>query len=139
LVVDITAELNYAIGDFVGENSKPLLCRLQDGLVIHVTLTIIMCHGDLLMRRVNIIDRVVEAGLYIYWVSLEFNWRKVSFSKIAIFHQLAGYYSIKFNPYKLFLSPFDWLVFMCNLLYFRSDVQSRIKLKLFEVDKGCFI
>jgi len=106
LVADITAELNYAIGDFVGENSKPLLCRLADGVVIHVTLTMIMCHGGRLIRRVNIIDRVVEAGLYIYWVSLEFNWRKVSFSKIAIFHQLAGYYSIKFNPYKLFFISF---------------------------------
>jgi hypothetical protein len=92
LLADITVEFNYAIGDFVGGDSKPLLCRLEDGVVIHVTLTMIMFHEDPRMRHVNdIIDHVFEAGLYIYWVSLEFNWRKISFSKTALFHQLAGY------------------------------------------------
>jgi len=59
-----------------------------------------MFHKDPLTRRVNdIIDRVVEAGLYNYWIYLEFNWPKILFQKIAIVHRLDDYYS--FNLYHL--------------------------------------
>jgi len=45
------------------------------------------------MRRVNeIIDRVVEAGLENFWISLTFNHRKLRARKIAIVHPLVGYY-----------------------------------------------
>jgi hypothetical protein len=97
LFPDILAEQYYANGSFVGENSKPLLCGLEDGVVFPASLTMMMFHGDPLMRRVNdIIDRVVEAGLYNYWISLEFHRRKVIFSKITIVHPLDGYYSFNF-------------------------------------------
>ena len=33
LLSDVLAELNYATGDFVGKNSEPLVCRLEDGVV----------------------------------------------------------------------------------------------------------
>jgi hypothetical protein len=53
-----------------------------------------MFHGDPLMRPVNdIIDRVVEAGLYNYWISLEINLSKILFSRIAIVHLLDDFYS----------------------------------------------
>ena len=95
-LTDITAEFKYAIGDFVGENSKPLLCKLEDGVVFPDSLTMKMFHGDPLMRQVNdIIHRVVEAGLYKYWFSFEFNWRKIVIGKIGISHPLDGYYSFK--------------------------------------------
>jgi hypothetical protein len=74
LVTDITAEFNYAISVYVGENSKPLLCKLDDGVIFPNSLKMMMFYGDTLIRRVNdIIDRVVEAGLYNHWISLEFN------------------------------------------------------------------
>ena len=65
LLVDEIAEDNYARGVCVGENSEPLLCGLEDGVVFNTGLTIIMFNGDPLMRRINeFIDHVVETGLY---------------------------------------------------------------------------
>jgi hypothetical protein len=97
ILPDIQAEFNYAIGDFVGKNSKPLLCKLEDGVIFPSSLTMLMFHGDPLMRRVNdIIDRVVEAGLYNSWISLENNLRKILFRKIGIDHPLDDYYSFNF-------------------------------------------
>jgi len=52
------------------------------------------------MKRVTeIIDRVVEAGIYNYWISLSMNLRKLHSRKLAIFHPLDEYYS--FNLYHM--------------------------------------
>jgi hypothetical protein len=131
---DIQAELNYAIGHFVGEDSKPLLCKLEDGVVFPYSLTMLMFHGDPLMRRVNdIIDRVVEAGLYNYWISLAFNLRKIKYHKISIVDLLVDYYS--FNLYHLqtvfYLLLMGWCLsafcFIFEVLY------NRVLSKLCEV------
>ena len=45
-ISDVLAELNYAIGKFVGENSEPLMCRLEDGVFYSSVLTMIMFHGS---------------------------------------------------------------------------------------------
>jgi hypothetical protein len=100
ILPEVSAEFNYAIGYTVGDNSKPLLCKLEDGVVFPASLTMLMFHGDPLMSRVNdIIDRVVEAGLYNYWISHEINSYKISSRIIALVHPLDGYYS--FNIYHL--------------------------------------
>jgi hypothetical protein len=68
-----------------------LLCRLEDGLVFTTDLTMVIFHWDPLMRRVNeIIDRVVEVGLYNYWIFLNLNIRKLYFQKKGIVHTLDG-------------------------------------------------
>jgi hypothetical protein len=96
LVADMSAEENYAAGAFVGKNSEPLLCRLEDGIVLNTGLTMLMFHGDPLMSRVNeIIHRVVEAGLYNYWISVRINNLKLLSRRIAIVHPLDEYYSFK--------------------------------------------
>ena len=86
----------------------------------------IMFHGDPLLRRVNeIIDRVVQAGLYNYWMSATMNVRKLYSRKIALIHPLDGYYS--FNLYHMqpafYLAFMGWclsvLCFMVELLYCR--------------------
>ena len=126
LLPDIEAEFWYAVGYTVGENSKPLLCKLEDGVVFPASLTMMMFHGDPLTRRVNdIIDRVVEAGLYNNWISLEFNRNKIRNSKIGLVHQLDEYYS--FNFYHLqtvfYLLLMGWclsaLCFVLEALYNR--------------------
>jgi len=103
------AELCYATGEFVGKNSEPLLCKLEDGIFLSFGQTMQLFHGDPLMKRVNeIIDRVVEAGLYKFWYSLQKHRHKVYSHKIAIVHPLDGYYS--FNLYHM--QPAFYLLFM---------------------------
>jgi len=109
LLVDKVAEEKYATGDYVGENSESLLCRLEDGVVSKTGLTMVMFHGDPLLRRVNeIIDRLVEEGLYNYWISLTMDVLKLKSRKIAIVHPLDGYYS--FNLYHM--QPAFYLLLM---------------------------
>jgi hypothetical protein len=126
LLLDKVAEDGYALGLLVGENSEPLLCRIEDGLVFSSGLSMIMYHGDPLMRRVNeIIDRVVEAGLYNNWISLKTNEFKLRSRKIAIVHALDGYYSFKLyhmQPafYLLLMGLcLSVLCFLVELLYIR--------------------
>jgi len=126
LLPEIQAEMLYSFSDTVGEDSKPLLCKLEDGVNFPVSLTMMMFHGDPLTRRVNdIIDRVVEAGLHNYWISLLFNLCKLFYSKIGIVHPLDGYYS--FNIYHLetvfYILLMGWclsaLCFILEVLYNR--------------------
>jgi hypothetical protein len=97
LLLDMVVEEYYASGEIVGENSEPLLCRIEDGVLYSYGKSMAMFHGDPLLTRVNeIIDSVVEAGLHKYWNSLRMNWKKIYSRKIAIVHPLDGYYSFNF-------------------------------------------
>ena len=103
------AEENYASGCFVGENSEPFLCRLEDGVFFSFGPSMEMFHGDPLMSRFNeIINRVVEAGLHTFWLSMQMNCYKLYSRKIAIVHPLDGYYS--FNVYHM--QPAFYLLLM---------------------------
>jgi hypothetical protein len=64
-ISDFLAELIYAIVKFVGENSEPLMFRLEDGVFSISVPTMKMFHGNPLMRRVSeIFDRLFEADIY---------------------------------------------------------------------------
>jgi hypothetical protein len=126
MLSDLKAEAYYAVGDFVGENSEPYVCKLEDGVFLQTGLTMVMFHGDPLMRRVTeIIVRVVEAGIYKFWISLKLNWYKIFPRKISLVHPLDGYYS--FNLYHMqpafYLLLIGWclcaLCFLVELLYNR--------------------
>jgi hypothetical protein len=124
LMSDTVAEIAYALGDFIGENSESLLCGLEDAVFPNSGIIMLMLHGDPLMRQVTeIIDRVVEAGIYNYWVSLTFDNYKLFSRKIGIVHPLDGYYS--FNLYHMqpafYLLLMGWclsaLCFMVEMFY----------------------
>ena len=126
LLFDKIAEDMYASGDFVGKDSERLLCKLEDGIVFSYGQSMIMFHGDRLLRRVNeFIDHFVEAGIYNFWISINFNMRKLIARKIAIFRPLDEYYS--FNLYHIqpafLLLLMGWclgaLSFIVELLYNR--------------------
>jgi hypothetical protein len=53
LLVDKLVEENYVCGEYVGEKSESFLCRLEDGVIFNNELTMVMFHGDPLLRRVN--------------------------------------------------------------------------------------
>jgi hypothetical protein len=108
LLTDTEVEYHYASGNFVDENSKPLLCGLEDGVIFPFSRTMMMFHRDPLMRRVNeIIDRFVEAGLYNHWISMDINWNKLVPEEVNDVEQVKGYYS--FNLYHM-QSPFYLLL-----------------------------
>jgi hypothetical protein len=121
---DTMAEENYATGGFVGENSKPFLCRLEDGVVFKTGRSMIMFYGDPLLGRVNeIIDRVVEAGIHNFWISYRMHFLKSRSRKISIIYPTDEYYS--FNLYHMqpafYLLMMGWclsaLCLMVELLY----------------------
>jgi len=63
-------------------------------------IAMIMLYGDPLLRRVSeIIDRVVAAGIYTFWISKEMHLVKLQTEKVAIVNPLDGYYS--FNLYHM--------------------------------------
>jgi hypothetical protein len=137
LLDDIYATFLYNIGDFIGEDSKPLLCELEDGVVFPPSLTMMMLHGDPLMRRVNeIIDRVVEAGLYNYWISQLINLFKKALLKRAIVQPLDGYYS--FNLYHMQTAFYLLLMGWClSVLCFMIECCTIAYLERYhEVDNG---
>jgi hypothetical protein len=126
LLFEQDAEFFYALGDFVGENSKPLLCKLEDGVVIEYSKTMLMFPGDPLMRRVNeIIDRVVEAGIYSHWTSLLLSWFKTTYVTTPIVQKFNEYHS--FNLYHMQTSFYfllmGWFIsafcFVVEVLYNR--------------------
>jgi hypothetical protein len=108
------------------ENSQTLLCKLEDGLVYNYGLIMLMFHGDPLLRRVSeTIDRVVEAGLYNHWISLNLYELRVHARKTALVNQHEGYYSFKVYHMQpsIYLLLMGWcisfLCFMVELLYNR--------------------
>ena len=126
LLDDDNAEQIFTLGFYLGENTKPLLCGLKDGIFLQSGLTMIMLHGDPLMRRVTeIIDRVVAAGIYNYWNSLRMHALKLRSRKIAKVQPLVGYYSFSLHqlqPAFYFLLT-GWclsaLCFVVEMLYNR--------------------
>jgi hypothetical protein len=109
LLNDKFAEDMYARGEFVGKNSERLVCMLEDGIIYSYGQSMITFHGDPLMRRVNeIIDHVVQAGIYNYFISKNMQVRKLKSWKIAIVRPLDEYYS--FNLYHM--QPAFLLLFM---------------------------
>jgi len=127
LLDDDDAEENFALGSYLGENSKPMLCGLKDGVFRQTGLTMLMLHGDPLMRRVTeIIDRVVAAGLYNYWNSI----RKHSLILVSrneiIVNALEEYYSFNLDHLQsaFYLLLFGWclsvLCFVVEILCNRA-------------------
>jgi hypothetical protein len=126
LFFDINAEFCYATSSFIGVNSKPMVCRLEDGVIIPHSQTMIMFRADPLMRRVNeVIHYVVEAGVYCHWMAMLWKEQKTISLKIAFVHALDGYYS--FNLYHMqtafYLLLMGWCLsaacFMVEVLYNR--------------------
>jgi hypothetical protein len=124
MAIDIGIEIIYAFLDILGENTEHLLCKLEDGVVYNDGLRMVMLNGDPLMKRVTeIIDHVVEAGIYNFWISKRIHHLKVILGKISAVHPLDENYC--FNLYHMqpafYLLLMGWclsaLCFLLELFY----------------------
>jgi hypothetical protein len=122
MINDIVAADSLASGVLLGEDSEPLFCRLEDGVVYTKGYSLVMLYGDPLMGRVNkIIDRLVQAGIYNHWISYRINKIECLAHKIALVHPLDGYHG--FNLYHL--QPAFYLLLMgwcLNVLCFALEL-----------------
>ena len=109
----LDSDLDFAVYSAAGytldEKSEPFLCRLGDEVIYNDYLRMIILQGDPLMRRVTeIIDRVVEAGLYNFWISKKINLFKLRYGETYIVAHHDGYFS--FNLYHM--QPAFYLLLM---------------------------
>jgi hypothetical protein len=126
LMSDLFVEHYYSNGDLVGEHSETVVCKLEDDVFLQSGYTMLMHRGEPLMGRVNeIIDRLVQAGIYNFWLSLYMHQNKLYSKKIALVHPFDGYYSFKLYHMQpaFYLLLMGWclsvLCFMFELLYNR--------------------
>jgi hypothetical protein len=115
-LTDKDFEILSASGYIFGHNGEPLLCRIDDGVFFNTGAVMTMLYGDPLLKRVNdIFGRVVEAGLYKYWISQfvdEYvNLFKISYQHIATVNPLDEYYS--FNLYHMQPAFYLFLMGLC--------------------------
>src|SRR5215510_2553374 len=97
---ELSFKILYSVGFIVGEHYETLLCKLEDGIVYNYGISMVMFHRDPLLRRVTeIIDRVVQAGLYNYWISALLHRCKLYYREIILVRPLDEYYS--FNLYHM--------------------------------------
>jgi hypothetical protein len=99
-LADYNFQKQFDNGAYVGGNGEPLLCRIDDGVFFNVQSVMIMFYGEPLLKRINeVFGRVVEAGLYKFWLSEFLNLYKIETQKKAIINPLDEYYS--FNLYHM--------------------------------------
>jgi hypothetical protein len=99
-------------GDLVGGNGEPLLCRIDDGVFFSIQAVMIMFYGDPLLKRINeIFGRVLEAGLYKFWLSWLMNLYNIKHQKIAIVNPLDEYWS--FSLYHMQPAFYLLLIGLC--------------------------
>jgi hypothetical protein len=124
---DINVEELYSTSALLDENSKPLICPLDDGIVASVTNAMIMRLGDPLLERVNeIIHRVVEAGLLMQWKKSHFDNIKTRSSRRGAYSLFDSYYHFTLQhmhpAFYLLLAGFavSALVLLFELAHHRS-------------------
>jgi hypothetical protein len=109
---DYYFEIQSYTGGFVGGNGEPLLCRIDDGVFLNVGSVMIMFYGEPLLERINnIFGRVLEAGLYKFWLSEFVNDYKIAYQQIAIVNPLEEYYS--FNLFHMQPAFYLLLIGLC--------------------------
>ena len=126
MLFDIEFEIRNAIDGYSSENSKPLLCGLEDGALFPASYTMLMFHGDPLMRRVNeIVISMYEAGVYNHWISLHVSMQRILYRKVTTVQSPNGYYSFNLNHMQpsFYVLLMGWclsaLCFVVEVLYNR--------------------
>jgi hypothetical protein len=70
---DLTKEFSHSYGHAKDENNRPFLCDLEDGNVVNWDIVMAVLKGSPLLEHVNdVIDRIVEAGIFMEWRNIHF-------------------------------------------------------------------
>jgi hypothetical protein len=89
---EFSAEYSNSIGSSTDENNRPLLCDLEDGVVVYFETVFAVLRGNPLLEHINdVIDRIVEGGIFVQWKKLFFNSERVA-KKTTSSHTLADTY-----------------------------------------------
>jgi hypothetical protein len=109
LMLDVSVKVAAKAFPLFKKSDKYFLCRIDDGLFYNFESVMLMFYGDPILTRVNeIIDRVMEAGLYNYWFSqFEYQYESLLLNLNTTF-QIEEYYS--FNLYHM--QPAFYLLLM---------------------------
>jgi hypothetical protein len=109
---DYDFQLQSDNGVYVGGNGEPLLYGIDDGVFLNGRSVMIMIYGEPILKRINdIFGRVVEAGLYKFWLSQFVHQYKIENPNIAIVNPLDEYYS--FNLYHMQPAFYLLLIGLC--------------------------
>jgi hypothetical protein len=91
---EVDIEEKYSSSSVMYENSKPLICPLDDGNVVIINNAMMMRVGDPLLERINeVIQRVVEAGLFMQWKNSHFDELKMRSGTLRSYSLLDDYYN----------------------------------------------
>jgi len=89
---DMLKDIWDSYGIATDENNKPFLCDLEDGDVVYVDMVMAVVKGSPLLEHINdIIDRIVEAGLFMYSANVYFTLERI-ISKTSFSDTLADTY-----------------------------------------------
>jgi hypothetical protein len=135
LILDeLSIEERYFSSSLMDENSKPLLCRLEDGIVMYGDSVMMMRMGDPLLERINdIIDSVVEAGIFMQWKKSHFDNMKVragairsnipvnNYHSFAMEHMLPAFYLLLMG-YAVSTSIFILEISYCSIRHLHVKI-----------------
>ena len=123
---ELTVEEKFLTSNELDENSKPLICPLDDGILMTVHNAMIMRVGDPLLERIDeIIQRVVEAGMFMQWKKSFFDEIKIRSGTIHRYSLLDDYYSFTLEhmqpAFYMLLIGFciSTVIFLLELAYHR--------------------
>ncbi|KDR07546.1 hypothetical protein L798_03001 [Zootermopsis nevadensis] len=111
LCFDVYTKYGKSIGLSTDENNRPLLCGLDDGDVMYFETVMAVLKGNPLLEHINdVIDRIVEAGIFMQWINRFIDEGRIS-TKTTLSYTLADTYhnfSIKHVQSPIYLLMFGY-------------------------------
>jgi len=127
LILDeLSVEERFSSSSLMDENARPLICSLEDGIIMYVNNVMMLHKGDPRLERINdIIQKVVEAGIFMQWKTSHFESMKIRAGAIRVYSPLSNFYGFNIKhvtpAFCLLLIGFgvSILMFILELAFYR--------------------